>query len=93
MTSQILAIFYLNDVDYYIKEELKYKYYIRYMDDLVLFSYDKSKLINDYKLIESKINNLKLTLNNKSIIYDCSSGFNFIGYRFIIKNMVIYILE
>lgn len=32
MTSQILAIFYLNDVDHYIKEELKFKYYLRYMD-------------------------------------------------------------
>lgn len=32
MTSQILAIFYLNDVDHYIKEVLGFKYYIRYMD-------------------------------------------------------------
>lgn len=32
MTSQILAIFYLNDLDHYIKEKLGIKYYIRYMD-------------------------------------------------------------
>ena len=37
MTSQILAIFYLNDLDHYIKEELKIKYYVRYQDDFLLF--------------------------------------------------------
>lgn len=32
MTSQILAIYYLNELDHFIKEKLKIKYYIRYMD-------------------------------------------------------------
>lgn len=32
MTSQIFAIFYLNDLDHFIKEKLRIKYYIRYMD-------------------------------------------------------------
>ena len=32
MTSQIFAIFYLNDLDHFIKEKLKIKNYIRYMD-------------------------------------------------------------
>lgn len=32
MTSQILAVFYLNEIDHFIKENLKCKYYIRYMD-------------------------------------------------------------
>ena len=31
MTSQILAIFYMNSVDHFIKENLGFKYYIRYM--------------------------------------------------------------
>lgn len=86
MTSQILAIYYLNEVDHYIKEELKYKYYVRYMDDLVLFSYDKDKLKKDYYLIENKIREYKLNLNSKSKIYDCRNGFDFIGYRFVIRN-------
>jgi len=30
MTSQILAIFYLYDMDYFIIEILKIKYYVRY---------------------------------------------------------------
>ena len=32
MSSQVLAIVYLNELDHFIKEKLKIKYYIRYMD-------------------------------------------------------------
>ena len=35
MSSQILAIFYLNDLDHFIKEQLRIKEYIRYMDDFI----------------------------------------------------------
>ena len=44
MTSQVLAIFYLNDLDHYVKEELKIKYYIRYQDDFLLFHSNKEYL-------------------------------------------------
>lgn len=44
MTSQILAIFYLNDLDHYIKEKIKIKYYIRYMDDFILIHPSKKYL-------------------------------------------------
>lgn len=37
MTSQVLAIFYLNDLDHFIKETLHIKYYVRYQDDFLLF--------------------------------------------------------
>src|SRR5699024_5897015 len=36
MTSQIMAVYYLNDLDHFIKEKLHIKAYIRYMDDGVL---------------------------------------------------------
>ncbi len=44
VTSQILAIFYLNRIDHLIKEKLGCKYYIRYMDGGVIFDYDKERL-------------------------------------------------
>jgi len=43
LTSQILAIFYLNELDHFILEKLKAKY-IRYMDDGVLLSNNKDYL-------------------------------------------------
>ena len=86
MTSQFLAIFYLSDLDYYIKEVLGYKYYIRYMDDLVILSHDKKKIINDFKLLKERIEKEKLNINNKSKIYCLDSGFSFLGYKFCLCN-------
>ena len=86
MTSQILAVFYLNGLDHYIKEELKCKYYIRYMDDLVILDYDYNKLKIYFKLITEKINDLDLEINNKSNISKLSNGFTFLGYTFKIDN-------
>lgn len=37
MTSQALAIFYLNDLDHFIKEKLQIKYYVRYQDGATRF--------------------------------------------------------
>lgn len=35
-SSQWFALFYLNKIDRLIKEELRVKFYIRYMDDMIL---------------------------------------------------------
>ena len=35
-TSQYFANIYLNELDHYVKEELRVKHYIRYMDDFIL---------------------------------------------------------
>ena len=82
MTSQILGIFYLNDVDHYIKEKLKFKYYIRYMDDILIVDTDKEKLINSFNLIEKEISKLNLEINSKSNLYKLSNGISFLGYVF-----------
>lgn len=42
-TSQWWANFYLEGLDHYIKENLHIKYYLRYMDDMVLFSSNKKR--------------------------------------------------
>ena len=86
VTSQILAIFYLNRIDHLIKEKLGCKYYIRYMDDGVIFDYDKERLKYIKSVIEKELVKEKLELNKKTNIYKLSSGFTFIGYRFILKN-------
>lgn len=79
MTSQILAIFYLNDLDHFIKGTLKIKYYVRYQDDFLLFHPSKKYL--EYCLVEIKkfLENEKLTLNNKTRIYSSSDNFIFLG--------------
>ena len=44
LTSQFFANVYLNELDYFIKYNLKEKYYIRYVDDFVLLNSSKEKL-------------------------------------------------
>ena len=86
MTSQFLAIFYLNEVDHFIKEELHCRYYLRYMDDFLVLSHDKEELKRVRGKLEEKLSELKLTINPKSKIYNCdtSGGFSFLGYRYFV---------
>ena len=83
MTSQILAIFYLNTLDHFIKEKLKIKYYIRYMDDGVILSNNKRYLRYCLGEINKFILSYKLCLNNKTKIINVSKeGLDFLGFRF-----------
>ena len=65
MTSQILAIFYLNDLDHFIKEKLQIKYYIRYQDDFLLFYPSKGYLKYCLEEIKKFLEKEKLVLNKK----------------------------
>lgn len=89
MTSQILAIYYLNEIDHFIKEEMQVKYYIRYMDDLVLLDTDYKRLKKIFDMIKVKIADLDLELNNKSKILDLDRGFSFLGYTYKISGGLI----
>lgn len=79
MTSQVLAIFYLNDMDHYIKEVLKIKYYVRYQDDFLLFHHSKQYLKYCLEKIKLFLQNEKLTLNSKTRIYRNTNNFVFLG--------------
>ncbi len=86
MASQFFAIFYLNDLDHFIKETLKCKYYIRYMDDFLILDVDKEKLKYCFKAIRYELEKLKLHDNKKSNLYRASCGFVFLGYRYKVEN-------
>jgi RNA-directed DNA polymerase len=44
LTSQLFANIYLHELDFFVKNVLKCKYYIRYMDDFVILDTNKQKL-------------------------------------------------
>jgi hypothetical protein len=92
MTSQFLAIFYLSEIDHYIKEELGCKYYIRYMDDFLLLDVDKERLKDNWKKIVEKIKLVNLKINTKSNIYRVSKGFDFLGFNYKVHNNRIFVL-
>ena len=81
-TSQYFANIYLNELDYYVKHELKVKYYVRFMDDFVLLVENKEVAKTLYSKIEKFLEtNLKLELNPKSKYYPYKMGIDFCGYR------------
>jgi hypothetical protein len=62
-TSQWFANFMLTPLDHYIKEQLHAKYYMRYMDDIVIFGSNKKELHKIHKAIEKYLTeNLKLRI-------------------------------
>ena len=79
MTSQVLAVFYLNDMDHYIKEDLKIRYYIRYQDDFLLFHESKDYLKKCFLLIQKFLEKEHLVLNRKSRLYKNTNHFIFLG--------------
>lgn len=85
MTSQILAIYYLNELDHYINDTLKVKY-IRYMDDGILIHESKEYLKYCLMKITNILDKYKLNLNKKTKIYHIKEGFDFLGFRYYIKN-------
>lgn len=85
-TSQWFALFYLNGLDHFIKEQLNIKYYVRYMDDMILVNKDKEYLKhckNEIKKYCKEV--LHLELNEKTQIDKLSSGIDFLGFRTILN--------
>ena len=82
LTNQLLACFFLNDIDHIIKEELNCSRYIRYMDDLYLISDDKGYLECCFDRIKDELNKIELNINNKSGIYRLKEGVSFLGYTY-----------
>ena len=81
-TSQFFANIYLNELDHYIKEKLKIRYYIRYMDDFILLLENKEiaqLLKNDIEWFV--VNKLKLELNDKTKYFPAKKGIDFCGYK------------
>lgn len=72
-TSQWFANFYLQDLDHYIKEQLKIKYYIRYMDDMILFHRNKKELHKCKLMIENFLKEEKLRLKENWQLFKVDS--------------------
>jgi hypothetical protein len=81
LTSQLFGNIYLNDFDHFVKDELKIKYYGRYVDDCVLIHQNKDYLLECREKIRNCLKNrLFLTLHPKKFyIQHYSKGVQFLG--------------
>ncbi len=83
LTSQFFANVYLNELDHFIKQKLKAKYHIRYVDDFIVL-HDDCRILEKYKCAISNFltENLKIELHpEKSKIINLERGVNLLGYR------------
>lgn len=81
LTSQYFANHSLSGLDHFIKEQLKVKAYVRYMDDMILWSSDKDKLQDTYTAIQDYVQErLLLELKPKQLNH-IKHGLPFLGYR------------
>ena len=87
-TSQWFANFYLQDFDHFVKEQLKIKHYIRYMDDMVFFSSNKRKLSKQRIEIQNFLKKEGLTLKSNWQVFRIANKksdgrpLDFLGYKF-----------
>lgn len=82
LTSQFFANFYLNGFDHYVKEKLRVKKYIRYMDDIICISQNRDYLQSLIPFFKNYLfDNLKLELHPQKVkINSSKSGVDFLGY-------------
>lgn len=86
-TSQWFALYYLDSLDRFIKETLRIKYYIRYMDDFLLVHSDKQCLVECLiKIRQFLSETLALELNAKTRIDAITRGVEFLGWKFFITD-------
>ncbi len=82
VTSQLFANIYLNELDQFVKHNLKAKYYLRYCDDFIILGGDREKLSMFVRRISDFLmEKLKLSLHDdKIIIRKHIQGIDFLGY-------------
>ena len=95
LTSQLFANIYLDELDQFIKRQLKFRYYGRYVDDMIIVSDNREDLLRAIKKISDYLSvHLSLRLHPKKIyLQHASKGVNFLGvyikpYRILVGKRV-----
>jgi len=91
LTSQLFANIYLNELDHFVKDRLRVKYYARYMDDFLIIHPDKGYLKDLLGKIRGFLkNDLHLSLHPKKLtIKNVADGVPFVGYRIFYDHILI----
>lgn len=90
LTSQFFANVYLNGFDHFVKETLKCRHYLRYVDDFCLFSDDLAYLQHCRPALETYLDQLRLRMHPiKTQLFATRYGVNFVGFRIIPTTLTI----
>lgn len=86
-SSQWFANFYLSKFDHYVKEKLRIKYYIRYMDDWVAIVNTKEEAKQYLQEMKNFLEReLQLKTNDKAQVFPMKNGVNFLGFHIYITD-------
>jgi retron-type reverse transcriptase len=81
LPSQFVANVYMNELDQFVKHQLRAHRYIRYVDDFVIFHHDREQLVQWQAQIERFLaENLKLSLKADVRLRRFTDGLDFLGY-------------
>ena len=89
--SQLCANIYLNVVDQYAKRNLGLKYYVRYMDDIIIVVESRERAKEVLELIRNQVEiklNIKLN-DNKSKTFPIAQGVNAMGFKIYTTHMLL----
>ncbi len=81
LTSQFFANVVLNELDQFVKHELKCKHYVRYVDDFVLLA-DRAATLRGWReqIRLFLAQRLRLSLRDSGVLRPVSNGVDFLGY-------------
>jgi len=83
LTSQLWANVYLDGVDHAMAGRFGGRRYLRYVDDLALFSDSRAELSEARAFLAELIDSIRLRLHPvKTAIMEMRHGINFLGFRF-----------
>lgn len=82
LTSQLFANLYLDPLDHFVKERLRVRHHVRYMDDFVLLSADQGQARRQLATVREFLGEqLRLQLNpRRVVIAPLSCPADFVGY-------------
>ena len=80
---QIAGISMLNGFDHFCKEQLRARFYIRYMDDMLIVWHDREYLEECMEKAIVFLSGIKFQINEKKTrIYNLREGIEFLGFKF-----------
>ena len=83
LTSQLFANLYLSRIDHYVQEHVSPGGYVRYTDDLLLFSNDKRMLGEGFQKLREELRRERLLPHpRKCRVHACREGVPFLGFRY-----------
>jgi RNA-directed DNA polymerase len=82
-TSQWFSNFFLQDFDHFVKEKLGAKYYVRYVDDVVILDGNKKRLHQMHRDIQAYLESIKLSIKGDWQVFLIDKrAIDFLGLRF-----------